>query len=838
MISRRNFLALTSGFPLYIHAAMGATVAPWEMPDPVSDLAAAFTNPPNVTRPYVLWMWMGSNISREGITLDLEAMKDAGIGGATIFSLADTLIPWSGVILKSPTPEIVTWTEPWWKMVRHAASECRRLGLDLILHNCAGYESSGGTWITPELAMQEVIWSEQKIQGGRQIKTTLSKAVVDPHPHSQFPELYIPALGKIAAPIVEGRKTHYRDIAVIAMPSAGIPSTDLVFDLSAKMNADGELTWEAPEGEWSIYRFGHTTTGAMIQPAQWDAIGLECDKMSMEAVTFHVQHVLDEIGKHLGDLAGAALSTFYCDSYEAGDPTWTPKMAEEFRNRRGYDILPWLPVLAGRTIGSKRVTDEFHADFQRTIKDLYRDCYWATPRALCHKAGLQFVAEPYTGPWEIDEVVKFLDHPNMEFWCGKDKWNPVAADPIIPCSHELDQRIIGSEAFTTDPSLARWNEHPAWLKPIGDAAFCAGVNRMNTHHFVQQPWGPEYKPGNAMGQWGVHFGRYQTWWEPGKEWFRYLWRCQTLLQAGSIVPASESTSATFKTATGTLDLQSIHRRHKDTEVYFVANIAKMPGTAHCSFPIQGKQPELWDPVWGTMRDLQAFEQANGVTSLDINFEPTQSFFVVFRKPPKQAKSGAANFAELKTIVDVDGSWQVHFDPAWGGPASVQFDGLQDWTTRPETGIKYYSGTAVYKKSIQLAALPKESKVYLDLGAVNYLATVTVNGNRVGVLWTSPWRIDISNAVKTGANEVEIAVTNVWANRLIGDEQEPADLIWKEGDPRFKSGHFLGEFPDWFLKHEKRPSQGRYTFTTWNYFTKDSPLSPSGLMGPVRILTEF
>jgi hypothetical protein len=134
-------------------------------------------------------------------------------------------------------------------------------------------------------------------------------------------------------------------------------------------------------------------------------------------------------------------------------------------------------------------------------------------------------------------------------------------------------------------------------------------------------------------------------------------------------------------------------------------------------------------------------------------------------------------------------------------------------------------------------LPKQSKVYLDLGAVNYLATVTVNGNRVGVLWTSPWRIDIGNAVKIGANEIEIAVTNVWANRLIGDEQEPPDLMWKEGDPRFKSGQFLGEFPDWFLKHQKRPSQGRYTFTTWNYFTRDSPLSPSGLMGPVRILTE-
>ena len=836
MTTRRDFLALASGFPLYLHSAISALAAPWDMPEPVSDLAAAFTSPPDSTRPYVLWMWMGSNISKEGITRDLEAMRDAGIGGATIFSLADTLIPWSGVILNSPTPEIVTWTEPWWEMVHHAASECRRLGLDLILHNCAGYESSGGTWITPELAMQEVIWSEQKIQGGKHIKTSLSKAVVDPHPHSQFPELYIPSLGKIAAPIVEGRKTYYRDIAVIALPSSGIPTADQVFDLSAKMNADGELTWDAPEGEWSIFRFGHTTTGAMIQPAQWDAIGLECDKMNTEAVVFHLQHVLGEIEKHLGDLAGTVLSTLYFDSYEAGEPTWTPKMAEEFKNRRGYDILPWLPVFAGRTLGSKRATDEFHADFQRTIKDLYRDCYWATPRALAHKAGLQFVAEPYTGPWEIDEVVKFLDHPNMEFWCGKDKWGPVADDPIIPCSHELDQRIIGAEAFTTTPDLARWNEHPAWLKPIGDQAFCAGVNRMNLHHFVQQPWGPEYKPGNAMGQWGVHFGRYQTWWEPGKEWFHYLWRCETLLQAGSFVPASEGTSGVFKAIGGTLDLQSIHRRHKDAEIYFVANIAKTGGTAYCSFPITGKQPELWDPVWGTMRDLPAFEQANGATTLDLNLEPTQSFFIILSRPVSQSKAGAINFPELKAVTEIDGSWQVHFDPDWGGPASVEFKSLEDWTTHSEEGIKYYSGTAVYKKSVHLATVPTDGKMYLDLGVVNYLATASVNGKKIGVVWTSPWRIDISNAVMPGENTIEIAVTNVWANRLIGDEQGPPDLIWQEGDPKFKSGHFLKEFPDWFLKHEKRPSQGRYTFTTWNYFTKDSPLSPSGLIGPVRILT--
>jgi hypothetical protein len=159
MTTRRELFFYLASAPLIFRAPMSSRNPIGSMPEPISDLAKAFLNPPDSTRPYVLWMWMGSNISKEGITLDLEAMKEAGIGGATIFSLADTLTPWAGVIQKSPTPEVVTYTEPWWRMVRHAASECRRLGLELILHNCAGYESSGGPWITPELSMQEVIWS-------------------------------------------------------------------------------------------------------------------------------------------------------------------------------------------------------------------------------------------------------------------------------------------------------------------------------------------------------------------------------------------------------------------------------------------------------------------------------------------------------------------------------------------------------------------------------------------------------------------------------------------------------------------------------------------------------
>jgi hypothetical protein len=115
--------------------------------------------------------------------------------------------------------------------------------------------------------------------------------------------------------------------------------------------------------------------------------------------------------------------------------------------------------------------------------------------------------------------------------------------------------------------------------------------------------------------------------------------------------------------------------------------------------------------------------------------------------------------------------------------------------------------------------------------------VSVNGRKLGVLWTTPWRIEVTSAVKAGDNAIEVAVTNVWANRLIGDEKQPSDFEWEHGDTRYSDGLFLKEFPEWFLKREPRPSQGRYTFTTWNYFAKETPLTPSGLMGPVRIVAE-
>jgi hypothetical protein len=832
--TRRRFCVWLAGAPFYLRSSIALSDADGST-SPSTDLADTFKNPPPATRPYVLWMWMGSNVSERGITRDLEAMKEAGIGGATIFSVASTLTPWAGVILKSPTPEIITFTEPWWAMLRHAAAEAYRLGLELILFNCAGYESSGGTWITPELSMQEVVWSEQRVTGGSRFAGILARPTVDPHPQTPFPQVYIPSLGRVGIPIVEARQTYFKDIAVFAVPSEGAVAKERIIDLSGHMTPNGGINWDAPEGSWTLYRFGHTTTGALIQPAQWDATGLECDKMSVEAVTFHIQHVLSELKKHLGDFAGTSLTTLYFDSYEAGEPTWTGKMREEFQTRRGYDLKPWLPVFAGRTVVSDAETARFKQDFKRTVHDLYRDCYWATSGPLAHAAGLKIGAEPYEGPWEISEVVRYLDTPAVEFWTTNGRYFPVNVDSVVAAAHQLGDGIIAAEAFTSVPDFARWAAHPSWLKPIGDAAFCAGVNRINLHHFVQQPWDDRYKPGNTMGQWGIHFGRNQTWWKPGKAWIAYLWRCQTLLQSGKFVPPSAETGLKIESARPGLELQSIHRKIGDTELYFVANLAWKDGTAVCTFPVEGKQPELWDPVWGSIRDLPEFEQANGSTRLTIDFAPAQSFFVVFRKRTSSQNEGHRNFPTLARLAVIDGSWNVHFDPSWGGPAAVVFDALEDWTARNEKGIRYYSGTALYKKTVQVNSVAKGRRIYLDLGKLHHLAEVIMNGKNLGVVWTAPWQIEITDAIRVGDNQLEIACTNVWANRLIGDEQEPADVIWEMGDPIMKGGSFLKEFPDWFLRSEKRPSQGRYTFTTWNYFTKESKLEPSGLLGPVTLL---
>jgi alpha-L-rhamnosidase len=798
-------------------------------------LATIFLHPPEAAKPGVLWMWMGSNLSKKGISKDLEALKEQGFNRTTMFSLADITTPWAGEINNSPTPELVSWTEPWWELVRFAAQESRRLGMDFGMFNGPSYESSGGTWITPELSMQEVCWSADTVMSNTSANIVLKKPTVDPRANQYYP-VYNPLTGLVENPVIEARKKYYKDIAVLAMPADGIVPVDKVIDLSGRMSADGKLTWQPPAGNWVIYRFGHTTRGTLIQPAQWKATGFECDKMSREAVSFHMDHVIGEIKKHLGDLIGTGFTHVHFDSYEAGNPTWTPNMKAAFASRRGYDCMPYLASFAGRIINSREDSVRFSKDFDATIKDLHRDIYFATIAAKLKEAGLVFLCEPYGGPWRQDDIMPMVGNVMTEFWTHGGKFSPYELEPTVAALRKSGQNIVEAEAFTGDPADSKWNETPEWLKPIGDAAFCAGVNRFVLHRFVQQPWEDKYKPGATMGRWGTHFDRTQTWWKPGKALVDYWQRCQALLQWGSIAPAAPNDFVA--STTDSIIIKGIHRQKGTDDIYFVANTARVKGRAVCSFLISGRQAELWDPVTRSMRTMKQVKDNGQTTTFTIPFEKAQSFFIVFRQSKPKTIPTGTDFPLAKTLMELKGPWTVRFDSIWGGPAqAVVFPSLADWTLNGNSGIKYYSGTAVYTKHFDMAAgAAKGRQLYLDLGAVKHIASVSLNGRNLGVVWTAPWRISIPRGLLRSANnQLSVAVSNVWANRLIGDEQEPADCEWLPG--HIDNGKFLKAFPEWFLKKQARPSMGRYCFTTWNYFTKDSPLVPSGLLGPVQFVVE-
>ena len=450
---------------------------------------------------------------------------------------------------------------------------------------------------------------------------------------------------------------------MLAVPAEGVIPLAQVIDLTEKMSPDGKLEWEAPDGKWVIYRFGYTITGIVVGPTTAAASGLECDKMSPEALGFHLDHLLGEITRHLGDLVGRGLDFIWIDSYEYGDPAtqWTPKLPEEFKARRGYDLTPFLPTRAGRVIESPAKTSAFDKDFHLTIHDLFRDVYFTLISKKAHAAGLKFESEPYVGPWNINEVVPMLDLASAEFWNRHGQYDPLAVDQVVKASRLAGKNIINSEAFTAQPDSSEWNETPASIKSVGDQAYCQGINRFVLHRFTHEPWNELYKPGVVMGQWGTHFDRTQTWWEPGKAWVQYLQRCQALLQWGSPVVASpgDFLSDAGKLEVGTPKkpqqspvVQAVHRHEGGMDLYFVANIAPNDVAATCKFRVSGLQPELWDPVWGTKRLLTDFATGDGATTIPLQFAPHQSYFIVFRSPVTPSPNSATPRVNFPALVDV------------------------------------------------------------------------------------------------------------------------------------------------------------------------------------------
>jgi hypothetical protein len=287
--------------------------------------------------------------------------------------------------------------------------------------------------------------------------------------------------------------------------------------------------------------------------------------------------------------------------------------------------------------------------------------------------------------------------------------------------------------------------------------------------------------------------------KPGERRFgkgRIIWEkdLTEIFNSTRIPPAIE-----FRGAAAGANLLYTQRSSKDAEIFFISNQKDRQETVTCAFRVTGRQPELWNAVTGERRLLPEWSEQSGQTIVPLVFAPTQSWFVVFRQAGKPDSNGT-NFPQSKPLVTLGNPWTVAFDPRWGGPAQTEFATLGDWTQHAEEGIKHYSGTATYQTTFELAAI--DGGLILDLGKVLDLATVRLNGKDLGTVWTAPWQVDISNAAKAGANTLEIAITNPWNNRLVGDL--------------------------------KLPPAKRRTSLSLATIKPNTPLQPAGLLGPVTI----
>jgi hypothetical protein len=253
------------------------------------------------------------------------------------------------------------------------------------------------------------------------------------------------------------------------------------------------------------------------------------------------------------------------------------------------------------------------------------------------------------------------------------------------------------------------------------------------------------------------------------------------------------------------DIMFLHRHLADGEVYFLTNRKPRSEVIDMSFRVTGKRPEIWRAD-GARREAVSYRIEKGRTSVSLQFAPHDAFFVVFREP---ATTSAVALLEptVTRVATLSGDWDVRFQPGRGGPTSSQTLTAGSWTQSNDTAIRYFSGTAAYSKDMQVPRswFREGARLTLDLGEVRELAEVRVNERSLGVLWHPPYCIDITDALHSGDNRIEIRVTNLWANRLIGDAQ---------------------------------PGARKITFTTYPPYEADAPLRPSGLLGPVTLDREL
>ena len=745
--------------------------------------------------------------------------------------------------------------------------------------------------------------------------------------------------------------TPVPDLYEFATPAVGasdaVPKADVI-DLTSKMRADGTLDWTPPAGNWVVLRFGYSLLGITNHPATAEATGLEVDKLNSGYVKNYMNGYLKSYKETVGpDYMGKrGIRYVITDSWEAGSQNWTDDMLEQFKRRRGYDPMPWMPVLTGQVVESAEASDRFLWDFRKTIADLIADEHYGQVEASLKERGMGHYGESHeSGRAFVGdgmEVKKLNDIPMSAMWTQvpgvyTEQYGYNADDrESASVAHIYGQNLVAAESMTA--AAAPWAWSPTTLKPTADQELLNGINRFVIHESAHQPL-VNKAPGLTLGPFGQWFNRNETWAEEAGPWVKYLARSSYLLQQGHFgadliyfygedsnltaifankapdVPAGygfdyinadglihelsvkdgcittqsgmsyrvlgldpysqhmslpllraihklvedgavvagpkptddpsladdqaefhKLNDELFGDGTGThtvgkgtvyagknladvfhalnlapdfdyskpesdTRLLFVHRKLGAGDLYFVDNRNDRDETVDATFRVTGKAPELWYAETGKSEPV-SYKTADGRTTVPLHLEAWGTVFVVFREPTTEMSRTLPKKTETQ-LATVDGPWNVSFQPDRGAPAKITLDRLISWSDSPDNGVKYFSGAGIYTNTIQASAdwFKPGAQVWIDLGDVKNLAEVMVNGKSLGVVWHAPYRVDGTGALKPGANEVTIKVINAWVNRLIGDQQ---------------------------------PGATKYTFTDVKPYNANSPLLPSGLLGPVRL----
>lgn len=508
-----------------------------------SELLDDFKSPPNDAKIRAYWWWLNSNVTKDCITKDLEAMKNNGYGGAMIFDAGSSAYDVAHKTEAGPA----FLSKEWLELFEHAVSEADRLELELSINVQSGW-NPGGPSVTPELALKKITWSEMTINGPEAVNRELPL----PPGENILEDVKIIAVKQSGDTVPQSDRIKNIKLKTLEqrLGSAGIyPLHLLREDFEGKGNPinksdiiditeyfDGEnLKWNAPDGTWSVLRFVMINTGKGVSTASDGWEGLAMDHLNKEALLKYNQDVISKLIQTAGK-AGNSLKFIHTDSWEMGVANWTDHFMQTFEKRNGYDMTPFLPVLTDRIVINREVSSRFLHDFRRTVADLVAEEFYQTFRDIAHSNKLGTHPEsggPHAAPIDAVQTMKFNDVPMGEFWIRSQTFftkedQRLSVKQSASVAHIYGKRFVAAEGPTSIGP--HWERPPKDCKNDIDRIFCSGVNRIVWHTYTASP--DEYgEPGNEYFA-GTHLNRHATWWKESKSFVEYMNRVSSVLSKG------------------------------------------------------------------------------------------------------------------------------------------------------------------------------------------------------------------------------------------------------------------------------------------------------------------